>query len=508
MFKRLICGVPTATDLSLSRRRSGSVQALLVAGGLALLIPALLPLMPDETEDSVESLAVHKVSAVNVESAKPTNRDSQSRAVLEIDSDDFSPIDDAEAVELLRDRFLALAEDDATLTDLADDASELTGPWGCPRMSHETRVAAAPQVARSPSVALPLPLPDELSGSAPQLPELLPEAIVETASSSDFTPTAVADSTRSDLPAFDDELAPVSKPKVHAGAIQLIAVLAVEDVKQLVVRARLELAAGDVLLAHRFAEAAAEVPIPLELFQQRPLAVLDEIDFTNQVRRDLQVTESAEKALVRPTAEPATLSDPVFEADDPSVAQAPTEKPTESNVPVAKPKGPRPTERIKKTPRAFQAIAQASLNVQPRLMEAAGQPQRLPESQARKQLAELPKLEHTTGTGRNWGTTVYSWDAPSFYHSPTYFEDIQLERYGNEIAFVQPVVSGLHFLKDAATVPYQMGIEGNCPTAEIYDLGHDRPGDCVQYSWQRLPFSTTGTLTQAGAVLGLIFIIP
>lgn len=526
MFKRLICGVPTAattgSSLSLKRQRFGNVQTLLVAGGLALLTPALLlPVLSGCSENSVEPPAANRVSALKATSAPQLIRMPLSRTVVESDNDNLAAVDDFEAIEISPDNFVALAADDATLTDLTEDADELTGPFGCPRMSAETRVAAAPQLtpslARSSETALPLPV--ELSDLAPELPEVLPEALVETASSAVKTTLPIAESTELDLPDFDDEPGPVAKPKVNPGAIRLIALLEADDVKQLVVRARLELAAGDVLLAHRFAEAAAEVPIPLELFRQRPIAVLDEIDFTNQIRSTAQATELAQQTSEPPSAEPATVSEsavvaeePSPLAEEPSIAQAPAEKAAEKaaepTAPVAKPKGPSPTERIKKTPRAFQAIAQASLSVQPRLMEKEGQPQRLPESEARKQMAQLPTLEHTIGTGRNWGSAVYSWDAPSFYHSPLYFEDLQLERYGNEIAFVQPLMSGVHFLKDVATLPYQMGIEGNGPCAEIYDLGHDRPGDCVRYSWQRLPWSTTGALTQAGAALGLIYIIP
>ena len=115
MFKRLICGVPAvvaATDShrSLKLRRSGKVHVLLVAGGLALLTSALLPLMSGGSEKSVALPAV--------------NCTPQSRAVHESDSDDFAPINDLDAVELLPDNFIALSDDDATLTEL-----DHSGAW-------------------------------------------------------------------------------------------------------------------------------------------------------------------------------------------------------------------------------------------------------------------------------------------------------------------------------------------------------------------------------------------
>lgn len=73
---------------------------------------------------------------------------------------------------------------------------------------------------------------------------------------------------------------------------------------------------------------------------------------------------------------------------------------------------------------------------------------------------------------------LFAWTAPNITHQPLYFEDVSLERYGQTRGLIkQPFVSGLHFLKSAAFLPYY----------SLYDpinscdgpLGYCRPGDSV-----------------------------
>ena len=74
---------------------------------------------------------------------------------------------------------------------------------------------------------------------------------------------------------------------------------------------------------------------------------------------------------------------------------------------------------------------------------------------------------------------LFAWAAPDIRYKPLYFEDVALERYAQTRGFIrQPFVSGLHFLKSAAFLPYYT----------LYDpvdacdgpLGYCRPGDCVK----------------------------
>ena len=321
-----------------------------------------------------------------------------------------------------------------------------------------------------------------------------------------------------------------------------------DNVQRMLVRARLELASGDTYAAHKYAETAAQTPIPFEIFKVRPYAVLTEIERANEQGRAVQTNFLARPEPQLPVQEfniqPPTLTEPapfVPPADEPEpeplvvvetispevtiepepmlppkleyIAPIPLPEPKlayqpRENLPGAETKGDRLTDRLKRSPRGYQAIGEQSLSVLPPNTDKDGQQTQLPEPQARKRLEQIPVEPHPLGTGRKWTDQVFAWEAPAFYYSPLYFEDEQLERYGNEIPLVQPLVSGTHFLLTIPTLPYQMGIEGNGPCAEIYDLGHDRPGDCVRYSWQRLPWSWTGALVEGATATGLIFIVP
>lgn len=95
----------------------------------------------------------------------------------------------------------------------------------------------------------------------------------------------------------------------------------------------------------------------------------------------------------------------------------------------------------------------------------------------------------------------YQWVAPGLNHNPLYTEDVALERYGwSYCPVLQPVVSGVRFCKDAATLPYQIGLD--CPCELKSTLGYQRPGTWASRVVKRLPWSWKGAALQAGAVAG------
>lgn len=249
-------------------------------------------------------------------------------------------------------------------------------------------------------------------------------------------------------------------------------VLGRKEVTNLLTRARMELASGDMDLAHAFAEAAAEVEIPIDVFSKKPELILTEIDYVT----------SRDEAVVK--------------VDYDAFEQGGT------------PDANSPTQQLAKDPRGYRAIGKTSMSVRPKAKTADGESQQLPEPTTRRQLALLPEVVQQPGFGRGWNTMSYSWQAPALYHSPLYFEQVEVERYGNEICGIQPWVSGAHFYATVFTLPYQMGIEDNGPFSCHYDLGHNRPGECVPYSIHALPFSWTGALTQGAVATGLAFVIP
>jgi hypothetical protein len=266
--------------------------------------------------------------------------------------------------------------------------------------------------------------------------------------------------------------------------------IAPEHVHKLLTRARLELAAGDVQMSHAFAEAAAEIAIPLDVFQQKPEKVLDEIEF---ITGHNSVMSLKNPALT--TAEFAQVVPP---------APAAYEEGTTRSVSATSALD----EAAADDPQGFRAIGRQSLNILPKLVDSDGERRLLPERRAYRMLSQAPIVKHTVGYSRDWTPLSYSWEAPQLKYNPLYFEDAQLERYGNEVCILQPFLSGARFYATIPTLPYQMMSEGNSVCHTVYDFGYKRPGDCVPYALEVPPFSWTGALASGGWAFALIVILP
>jgi len=79
---------------------------------------------------------------------------------------------------------------------------------------------------------------------------------------------------------------------------------------------------------------------------------------------------------------------------------------------------------------------------------------------------------------------VFAWAAPDIGYNPLYFEDVALERYGQTRGLLrQPLVSGFHFLKSAAFLPYYSLFDpvDSCDGP----LGYCRPGTNVNCTLQK-----------------------
>ncbi|MHC4878869.1 MAG: hypothetical protein ACYTGL_20660 [Planctomycetota bacterium] len=251
------------------------------------------------------------------------------------------------------------------------------------------------------------------------------------------------------------------------------------EVEKLISRARKELAAGEVDMAHVFVEAAAETTVPLELFRENAALLIDEVELVRQVRfEQVAAWQSAEQR-----------------AEQQVEAAAAAEPETLANS-------------IEQQPRVWRALGGPTLNTAPPILDRDGSRQELPESRGMRMMAQVPQMNQTMGQGRGWEPISYSWEAPALKYNPLYFEDPLLERHGNEVHLIQPVVSAARFYATIPTLPYQMGTEDNSVLHTVYDLGNDRPGTCVPYSIPLLPFSLTGALTQGGAATALVFILP
>ncbi len=108
---------------------------------------------------------------------------------------------------------------------------------------------------------------------------------------------------------------------------------------------------------------------------------------------------------------------------------------------------------------------------------------------------------------RQWAPTNFMWQASGLCHKPAYFEDVHLERYGHSWGpYVQPLMSGAHFFLNVPILPYKMGLYP--PNECIYTLGYYRPGSCAPYMLDPLPLSIRAGLAQAGATVGMVYLIP
>jgi hypothetical protein len=102
---------------------------------------------------------------------------------------------------------------------------------------------------------------------------------------------------------------------------------------------------------------------------------------------------------------------------------------------------------------------------------------------------------------------VYTWAAPDFYHHPLYFEQVNLERYGQGPHHaIQPIYSAAHFFATVTKLPYHLVTSPPCE--RVYTLGHHRPGNCAPYQWHRTRFSWKGAVVQGLTSAGTAVIVP
>jgi hypothetical protein len=87
-----------------------------------------------------------------------------------------------------------------------------------------------------------------------------------------------------------------------------------------------------------------------------------------------------------------------------------------------------------------------------------------------------------------------------------YFEEMNSERYGWDLGFIQPFVSAGVFYWDVLTLPYHIGTEP-CRHYEC-SAGYCLPGDPVPYLLYPPELSLTGATLEAGTIVALFAIFP
>lgn len=97
-------------------------------------------------------------------------------------------------------------------------------------------------------------------------------------------------------------------------------------------------------------------------------------------------------------------------------------------------------------------------------------------------IAETTRLQFGDGAPYLWDSKGYSWHSAAFCYSPLYFEQPNLERYGQGPGkTLAPTVSAARFVGQLTTLP--LAVFCTPPWTKSCTLGHQRPGDLAP--WQR-----------------------
>lgn len=78
-----------------------------------------------------------------------------------------------------------------------------------------------------------------------------------------------------------------------------------------------------------------------------------------------------------------------------------------------------------------------------------------------------------------------TWRTPNLKHRPLYFEDAALERHGQSLPKLQPIVSGARFFSSVVLLPQK--VLATSPRECIHSVGYGRPGDFSKNVRETLP---------------------
>ena len=83
------------------------------------------------------------------------------------------------------------------------------------------------------------------------------------------------------------------------------------------------------------------------------------------------------------------------------------------------------------------------------------------------------------------GEKVFAWVAPNIRYQPLYFQNVALERYGQNYGGLKQIgASGVHFFVSFCRLPY--AVIADHPRSCEYPLGYCRPGNPTPLTFQKL----------------------
>ncbi len=132
----------------------------------------------------------------------------------------------------------------------------------------------------------------------------------------------------------------------------------------------------------------------------------------------------------------------------------------------------------------------------------------VPENLAEKTMVQNPVVQ-SSSSAEMLGDLVFTKSKNHdelFAYQPLYFEEANLERYGRTCGPLQPALSGLRFFATIPSLPYAMTVHHPSKTYMTkwpYEAGWGAP---KVREFQ--PLQPKASLVQAGAITGLLFVLP
>lgn len=216
---------------------------------------------------------------------------------------------------------------------------------------------------------------------------------------------------------------------------------------------------------------------------------------------EVSAPERAEPGTVEPAVaeqegqiEPQPVAQVAFAGQQPT----PARQEVIGTPPASGPGDPAPGEGGANENRFARRIDQVPLSIKP----PGGE---MPQDLATEAFAEAAK----TAPGRECENRPFiacAYTPWTLCFRPLYFEEINLERYGETARLVQPAVSGAHFFSRVALLPYEMTIRP--PRSCVCSNGFSQIGDAPP-PWYYVPvWQTDAALVQAGVIAALAVALP
>ncbi len=190
------------------------------------------------------------------------------------------------------------------------------------------------------------------------------------------------------------------------------------------------------------------------------------------------------------------------------IAQEPRLTSQESAEPPRRTAAPQSTESIRPPRPNYlppqRPIGQISIDVR---SKPKGDSNLVPENLAHDAMGEIPTV-HAARSDEMIGQWMESSirRADRFAYQPLYFEEVNLERYGRHNGIAGPALSSLRFFATIPSLPYAMTVH-NPNTSYTWNWPYEAGWGAPRVR-ELQPLQWKPSLVQAGAITGLIFVVP